>query len=92
MTAMSMWCWVEEGGCYSLEEENGRGWGTGPYGDPWCTEQLNALSLFCLLLVVLAAELAHGDRESEREGERAGSQQHAAVFATAMPMAPVHVQ
>lgn len=25
MTAMSMLCWVK-GGCYSLEEENGRGW------------------------------------------------------------------
>lgn len=30
-------------------------------------------------------------RESERERARAGSQQHAAVFATAVPLAPVHV-
>lgn len=49
----------------------GREWeGTGPYGDPRCTEQLNALSLFCSLLVVLATELAHRDREREQETER----------------------
>lgn len=44
----------------------GREWeGMGPYGDPCCTEQLNTLSLFCLLLVVLTAELAHRNRERE---------------------------
>lgn len=48
----------------------GREWeGTGPYGDPCCTEQLNALSLFCSLLVVLATELAHRDIERETERE-----------------------
>lgn len=52
--------------------------GMGPYGDPCCTEQLNALSLFCPLLVVLATELAHRNRERGRE--RTGSQQHAAGF------------
>lgn len=41
--------------------------GMGPYGDPCCTEQLNALSLFCPLLVVQATELAHRNREAERE-------------------------
>lgn len=53
-----------------------------------CTEQLNTLSLFRLLLVVLAAELAHRNRE------RAGSRQHAAVFATvtATSLAPVHIK
>lgn len=66
----------------------GKGWllfsggrerpGMGPYGDPCCTEQLNALSLFCPLLVVLATELAHRNRERGRE--RTGSQQHAAGF------------
>ena len=48
----------------------GREWeGTGPYGDPCCIEQLNALSLFCSLLVVLATELAHRDIERETERE-----------------------
>lgn len=75
MTAMSravLGGWVGEGLLFS----RGREWeGTGPYGDPCCTEQLNALSLFCSLLVVLATELAHRDteREGERERERAGS-------------------
>lgn len=51
----------------------GREWeGTGPYGDPCCTKQVNTLSLFCSLLVVLATELAHsqGGREKGSERER----------------------
>ncbi len=85
---------VELGWGGGLLFSRGREWeGTGPYGDPCCTEQLNALSLFCSLLVVLATELAHRDteRKREREGEL-GLSQHAAVFVTAMPLAPVHVQ
>lgn len=60
----------------------------GLYGDPCCTEQPNTLSLFRLLLVVLAAELAHRNREG------AGSPQHAAVFATvtATSLAPVRIK
>lgn len=56
----------------------------GPYWDPCCTQQLSALSLFCSLLVVLATELAHRNREGSRgERGRARSQQHVAVFTTA---------
>lgn len=56
----------------------------GPYWDPCCTQQLSSLSLFCWLLVVLATELAHRNREGRKgESGRAGSQQHAAVFTTA---------
>ena len=76
----------------------GREWeGTSPYGDPCRPEQLNALSLFCSLLVVLATELAHRERnrkrvrERERDREIAGSQQHYAVFAMVVPRAPFHV-
>lgn len=75
LTAMSMLCWVKVWLLFSGGRERQ---GMGPYGDPCCSEQLKALSLFCLLLVVLATELAHRNRESGRE--RAGSQQHAAVF------------
>lgn len=53
--------------------------GIGPYGDPCCNEQVNALSLFCLLLVVLTTELAHRDRESR-----------CCCFETAMPLAPLN--
>lgn len=92
MTAMSKSCWVKGGLLFSGGRDRE---GMGPYGHPCCTEQLSALSLFCSLLVVFATELAHRDtereRRRERQRERAGSQQHAAVFATAMPMAPVHV-
>lgn len=60
-----MWCWLGWGLLFS----GGREWeGTGPYGDPCCTEQVNTLSLFCSLLVVLATELAHS--QGEREGVR----------------------
>lgn len=68
MTAM--WCWVGWGGLLS----GGKEWeGTGPYGDPCCTEQVNTLSLFCSLLVVLTTELAHRVGERERERDRFGS-------------------
>lgn len=55
------------GGCFF---SRGREWeGMGPYGDPCCPEQPNALSLFCSLLVVLATELAHRERNRKRDRE-----------------------
>lgn len=72
MTSMSVCCW--EGAV--LLFSRGREWeGTDPYADPRGAEQVNTVSLSCLLLVVLAIELAHCSkrerhRETTRERER----------------------
>lgn len=80
MTAMSM-----GGTCYSQEEENGRG--QVHMETPAGTEQVNALSLFCSLLVVLATELAHSEKEKERarktERDHIVCLSYAVVFETA---------